>query len=180
MASVNASKDVELAGHREAKAKTDAALVKAREDANRLVELVIAAKDSSLLLAKLKEAEARIAALEGESLTHRTAVEAIETRILEGEAVADGYRALAAYLDRAIAIDDREMLRGLVRGSVKVIEWRQAEGEIKRGEAKIELFELAPGWIDGLKSERPGEPSFGSPSRPLWRGVRDSNPWPPA
>ncbi len=87
--------------------------------------------------------------------------------------VAEGYERLPALLDQAREQGVHELLRGLLQAVVEVVEWREDEGDPKKGTATILFYELPKGFwaaVEAQKEERPGEhPSIRwSPSRPVW------------
>lgn len=175
----NAGRDRELATLEAELKKGRVALATASKAATALVDAVEkdvvegGGQGGPGLRARLREREAAAQALrlEVEDLEFRR--DALRQKFLDDEVVAEGYERLPALLDEARELGAQELLRGLLQAVVDVVEWREDEGDPKKGTATIMFYELPEGFwaaVEAQKEERPGEhPSIRcSPSRPVW------------
>lgn len=108
--------------------------------------------------------------------------DAIATRVLETEQVADAFRHFSVLFDAAKRAGAREELRDLLRSIVDVIEWREDANDPKKGEALVLLFAPLNGLIpadgDRLKTPETTQPNDGSLGCATWLRHLGSNQGP--
>jgi hypothetical protein len=157
-------------------------LGKATSRIDKLVDAVEEGAEIRSVLGRLEAAESQKEKLEADLRLAKEA-RSLQRELLDAEIIAEDYQQLPRIIEAAQSSGAQAELQGLLRAVIDVVEWWPDPTCPKTGEALIQLFQLPAGfWQRADGKEQPGvtQGGSGSPGCNSWRGVGDSNPWPPA